>query len=423
MITRRELVRALNAARVPEWVVVERVQELGVADDARSLRRREQRTRLTMVVHHDVPQGRGSAQLDITSTDGDAQTLVDQARALASEAIGPAWKTVPPAAPAKVTVMDPELAKVDLVGAATRLVRGIQRGEATSVTASATILREQVAVQGRSGFRDEWNASAIRVEALVTAAERSLEVIREARRSSLLGFDSAVAAAVADLKQLATAKTPVAGRCSLLLTADAMLHGDGLGVWAVFAAQADSVVERQGLTRYRLGTPIAPNAGQVDVPLTISSDGSLEYATRSSPVSDEGDAIRRFPLVEHGISVGLGLSTREAALRQLDPNGGVRNLIVNKGTWNGKPVPGERTVAVHRLRALSIDPYSGDASLELGLAIDHGANGTQAFTGGTVRLDLVTALARAKRSDTLPSPRGAYFGPASVLIEDVELIA
>ena len=128
--------------------------------------------------------------------------------------------------------------------------------------------------------------------------------------------------------------------------------------------------------------------------------------------------MRRFALIERGVASGLGLSAREAARRKVEPNGGVRNLVIARGTWNDA-APAGRTIEVRRLRSLSIDPYTGDASLELGLSIDR--DGNRAFTGGTLRLDLVAALARARRSsETLR--RGPYLGPASVLIEDAELL-
>jgi predicted Zn-dependent protease len=422
VIARRDLVRALLRRSVADWIVLERAQELGVVDDPHDLRRREKRTRTTVIIHHDVPRGRGSARLDLTSsTEGDALAVVDEAISLATTTVGPAWKTVPPAAPAQVRVLDPALAELDLIEAATTIARGV-RSRAARVTTSAiaTVLRERTTVQAKSGFHDEWLASYLRVEALVVAADRSLEIVRDARRLGDLGLQAAVSAAISDLEQLASAGPPIAGRADLIMSADALLHGHGLGVWSVFAAQADSIVERQGLTRYRLGTPIAPGANQVDEPLTITSDGALDFATGSSPVGDDGDAVRRFALIERGVSVGLGLSTREAALRRRDPNGGVRNLVVAPGTWRGKPGTG-RTIEIRRLRALSIDAVTGDASLELGLAFEHRDGRSLPFTGGTIRLDLVAALARARRSATTIQ-RGAYLGPASVLIDGVDLI-
>ena len=43
------------------------------------------------------------------------------------------------------------------------------------------------------------------------------------------------------------------------------------------------------------------------------------------------------------------------------------------------------------------------------------------ITGGTLRLDLVGALARARRSATILQ-RGPYIGPDAVLIDEAELL-
>ena len=134
--------------------------------------------------------------------------------------------------------------------------------------------------------------------------------------------------------------------------------------------------------------------------------------------------MRRFALVERGIAVGLGLTPREAALRKRDPNGGVRNLVVELGHVArtdrcGAPAA---LIEVRRLRSLSIDPYTGDASLEIALAIDHSAGKSAPFTGGSIRIDLIAALARARRSGT-EIRRGPYRGPDAVLVDRTELIA
>jgi hypothetical protein len=220
--------------------------------------------------------------------------------------------------------------------------------------------------------------------------------------------------------------SPPPGPCALWLGPEALLPkgDDDRGLWAVFAHQADSAVERQGLTRYRYRAEIAPGASQLPEPLTITSNGALDFATRSVPVSDDAVAIRNFPLVERGLAVGLGLSPREAALRRTDPNGGVRNLVVAPGTWPTTPSTTTRTIEVRRLQTVSLDLTTGDASLDIALGFEHRPDrpGPTPFTGGTIRLDLITALARARRSSQLLR-RGAYHGPASILIDDAELIS
>ena len=127
--------------------------------------------------------------------------------------------------------------------------------------------------------------------------------------------------------------------------------------------------------------------------------------------------MRRFPLVERGIAAGLALSPREAALRGREPNGGVRNLVVAPGTWNGT-ANGGRVIEIRRLRSLAIDRYTGDASLEIALGLDRDAP----FTGGSLRIDLIAALATARRSAE-PLTRGAYAGPTTIWIDHSDLLA
>jgi len=421
VITRRDLVRALGRRNVADWIVIEREQDVALADEARALQRREKRTRLALVLHHDDHLGRGTARIELAARNGDALAVVDRAIALARAAIGPVWKSVPPAAPAKVEVADPALAKTDLRAASAAFLGGLARPAGTTVTASVELMRERVTVQSRAGLHVTWDATLVTAHALIAAADRSLDVHRQARRIEDVAFAPALAAAETDLKQLAGAGAPAAGHCALVLGVDALLHDNALGLWSVFATQADPQLERAGLARYRVGAPVAQAADQVREPLTITSDGTIDFAARSARMGDDGDAIRRFDLVEGGTCAGLALDGREAALRHKDPNGGVRNLVVWPGTWNQRP-PAMRTIEVRRLRAIALDGFTGHATLELGLAIDHDGDRARPFTGGSVRLDLIAALARAQRS-AASVRRGPYVGPASVLVDDAELIA
>lgn len=422
MITRKDLIRAVSRERkVADWVVIERVQELHVADQLRQLTRRETRSSFTIVLHVDSALGRGSSRVTVDAGQGNAAAVAGRALSLATTAVGPGWRSVPPAAPAQVDILDPDL-PTDLGEAATALVT-LGRG----VRARGEVMREHYTIQAKSGFHEEWFASQLRVDALISDGARSLELVREARRLAHLldpkAADSlpvAVAAATGDLSSLSTARaTPTLGEpVDIILGADALLHGDDFGVWSVFAVQADATLERKGLTRYREGAVITPGAAQVPEPLTITSDGSIDHALRSTPVGEDGDAVRKFDLVERGVSAGLALTMREAALRGRDPNGGIRNLVIAPGTWDGTPV--RRTIEIRRLRALSVDPYTGDASLEIALALDDG----KPFSGGTIRLDLIAALSRARRRKAeKPLRRGGYIGPPAVLIERVDLLA
>jgi PmbA/TldA metallopeptidase C-terminal domain len=438
MISQRDLVQRLTRRDPGAWSVVERVQDTATADDQLSLQRRDHRTRLTLIVHHDVPRGRGSARLDLDAFDGSADDLVDQAIALALTSVGPAWLSTPPAAPAKVAILDDDLLKRELDAAARSTLTDLHRPAGVTTSAAIAILREKTTIVASSGFQTTWLATSLCADAVLRLGDHQLAISRTARRADDLDLDAALAAAAADLVRLATAEPPVPGPCALWLGPDAILHGGDLGLWSIFAHQADAAIERQGLTRFRLHAELAPGAAQLPEPLSIASDGALDFATRSLPITDDAVAIRRFPLVERGIATGLGLSPREAALRHTDPNGGVRNLVVAPGTWSPPASPDSpaataatnaaRVLEVRRLHALAIDPYTGEATLDIAFGLDHrldprtGRGTAIPFTGGSIRLDLITALARARRSSQLLR-RGAYHGPAAVLINDADLLA
>lgn len=414
MIDRRSLLRALGGHGLADWVLVERDQTLGIVDERTKLHRTEKRTRWLLTVHRDSPAGRGSAHVAIDALGSSADAIVEQAVALAGSSLGPAWLTQPLAAPARVRLEDLTIGKREPLDVAVELTKRLPRP--TDMIATASVAREQVRVASRQGLRTEWNETLYRVELWLAGGGRSLLVERVARQREGLDVDRAIASAAEDLTALAAAAAPTAGPCAVVLGPDALLHG-GLGVWGAFENQANAIVERQGLTRYREHAPIVPGADRIHEPLAIASDGALDYGVRSAPVGDEGEPVRRFMLVERGIAAGLGLSPREAALRGRDANGGVRNLIVAPGSWSGTGDPATRVVEVRRLRSLSIDPYTGEASLEIGLALDRG----KPISGGSLRIDLIAALARARRSAAVVA-RGAYKGPQAVLIERAELI-
>jgi hypothetical protein len=419
-----DVVRALQSRRVADWVLTARDQDLAAADDRGPLHRREQRTRWTLVVHDDASNGRGTARIELAGTTGDAGALVDQAVTLARAAIGTAWRSLPQAAPARVVLADPALDVADLGGAAAAVLHAVPRPADTQVTAGASVLRERVRVQTKQGLRTGWTATYARVAMVVARGDRSLSVTREARRAAALDLDAAVAGATADLAALAAAGAAPVGPCRLVLAADAMLHGGGYGMWSVFAAQADAVVERQGLTRYREGMAVAAGADQVADPLAVTSDGALDHGVRSAPVGEDGAAVRRFPIVDRGVAAGLALSPREASLRDRDPNGGVRELMVAAGAHDAGAVDlaaaATDAVELRRLRSLSIDPYTGEASIEIALGIDHRGATPRGFAGGTVRLDLIAALARARRAPDVLH-RSPYHGPAWLAFADAEI--
>ncbi|MFT3694362.1 MAG: hypothetical protein QM831_14540 [Kofleriaceae bacterium] len=416
MIDRKSLTRALAKQAAIDWVVVERDQDI-VVDEPGSMgaQRQERRTRWLLTIHADTTNGRGSAAVTIDANEGDADHLVDQVAQLARLSVGPAWTSVPQAAPARVDLLDPEFGD-PIANVGLHKLHAAIPNRPVTIIPTITMLREHVTVQTRLGFQTDWTATLARVELIVATTDHSIQVTREARRIQDLDLANTVDGAIEDLKRIATATAPPLGPCGVVFTADALLHGD-YGLWQAFVDQADAVVGKQGLTRYHERLPIVPGADHVPEPLDVTSNGALAFGTKSAPVGDAGDAVREFALVTQGIAGSPGLSPREAALDHREPNGGVRNLIVNSGTWDGE-VSG-RVLEIRRLRGLEVDPYTGDADIEVGLGVDRSTGSS--FAGGTLRLDLIAALARAKRSKNR-TRRGSYEGPSAILIERAQLI-
>ncbi|MGE0872341.1 MAG: metallopeptidase TldD-related protein [Kofleriaceae bacterium] len=425
VITRRQLISALGRRTVADWVLIERTRESYTRSEASKRHRAEHRTTWTVIVHHDLPRGRGTARTEVGGLGDSARVVVDRLVSQAAATIGPAWRSTPPAAPAKVELLDPQLKTVPLPDVARALIEtghdALTRDTGAAIASTVCVARDVVAVEARSGFHTSWTASELNVRGLITAGDRSTEVTRRARRLADLGLGEAVTTAARDLTLLREAAIASPGRCAVVLGPDAMVHGGELGIWQVFADQASAALERQGLTRYRLGAAIAPGATDLAEPLTIASDGSLDFGARSAPVSDDGDAVRRFTLIDRGTAAGLGLSMREAARRNADPNGGVRNLVVAPGSWDGRVGP-RRAIEIRWLRSLLIDRYTADANLEIALAIDHLDGKQRPISGGMIRLDLIAALARARRSATKIA-RNGYYGPSAIVIDDVELLS
>lgn len=422
MISLRDLTRALGADdAIADWAVVERAQQLATATTG--LVRRDQRTRYSVIGHVDVADGRGTAVVELAAGAATVADVVGRVKALAQAAIGQAWRSPAAAAHARVDVVDPDLARAvsdrkQEIVAIERFARElfdsarVAAGDSgLNVTTSA--LRERVAVVTGAGARAEWVASEFAIRGRIG----QIAIDRAERTRLVLDAPSAVAAAARDARDLARARPLAPGNYEVVLANEALLHG-GLGVWSVFARHGEARIEHEGVSRFRAGAPIASGAAEAAQPLAVTSDGALPYGLRSAPVGEHGDPVRRFAIVDAGRWAGLGMLAREAALREREPNGGVRNLIINPGRWDHVVANG--ALEVRRLRSLRIDPFTGDASLDILLAIDRTRDAP--VTGGTIRLDLIDALAHARRSESIVQ-RGAYRGPIAIWLAGPVMVA
>ncbi|HUQ04095.1 MAG TPA: metallopeptidase TldD-related protein [Kofleriaceae bacterium] len=397
-------------------------------------------TLLAGTIHRDTAEGRGSAAFTLGATD----SVDDALRAglmRAGAAIGPAWRSPSPSAPARVMLADPSVETASLAKVSRELV---EQAAAAARAAGAELVDVQVevaveAVQliTRRGVDARWPETRFEIVARVRRDGVEATIARVVRRREELGVGGEMAEALdAAARRTKALQTPT-GRIAVALRAAALLHG-GRGLFEAVVAQADPALERQGLVRYRPGQPVAAGALAVAEPLTVSSDGTLPFGLRSAPLDENGAAVRRFEMIGKGVARDLSLDGREASLRGMSPNGGARGIVVPAGTHPESALVGGAASAggagaggagaggagggpllvVEQWSWLDVAPVTGNfrAGIALGRLVDRA--GTHDVTGGIVRGDALSALALSTRSrERVTTPE--YHGPAVWLLGEL----
>lgn len=352
---------------------------------------------ITATVHRDLPSGRGTATVRL-DPDRSLDAALTRASARAAAAVGPAWRAPPPAAPARVELLDPTLDPGAPAAALAALSAALDDAVGTRAVYDATLAVELVEheLYSQRGQRARWLASALRVEAGFDD-DRPRRVTGAARRQGEL----ALAEAVARTEPPPSPHRLAAGTYPVILSAAAILDGDR-GLLEAFVAQADPQLERQGLARYRPGRPVTDGAT-----VTIHSDGALPFGWHSAPLGPTGEPVRRFPLVVDGVAGDLALDTRAAALLGRTANGGARGLVVEPGP---DELDDPDALVIDRFDWLELDRITGWFRAGFGVARRGGAGAS--LGAGVLRGDAVALLARARRSRaTYASP--SYRGPAA----------
>lgn len=439
------LARLLDAveghASVSEYVVAERRRHVTALELGRTSRARI--VEATASVYRDEARGRGSASVSFPLAHADElRAIVARTVARAARVAGPSWQLPPPAAPARVRVLDRALAddaEAALHELEQRVARAIADGGEAATAAGeplrAAALRAVVdhhgtALHTSAGFRGRYESTRIALQLTLVAGEargrptRAVSISLTRRRVEDLGLETELRAAAGRLRDLARAEPLAPGRYELALTGPALIEPPGarFGWFAAIAAQADGAAARRGLARYLPGQSIFRGAAPTGDPLTIHSNGALDYGTDSEPFGELGEPVRRFALVTEGVAAGLALDVREAGLLGVLPNGGVRNLEVAPGSLAAgaelaPSADGATPLRVEAMSTLSLDPRTGDF---VG-AIDLGYLGDQPVRDGIVRGDLYALLAGARLSSELLQA-GWYHGPRSIRLPAVDVV-
>jgi hypothetical protein len=423
------LVRALDGRgrAIADWSArlrdVERIVVTGAGAGTPGVRT-VRTTELAARLHVDGPTGRGSAELLIDAPDppDSIDARIDEALQRAGVSIGPGWRSSPPGAPAKVTVGEARLREPQAIarGLIETIAGAARQRDAELVDSAATVERAVVAIENKRGLTARWQETLLGFDARVAAAGATARARQWARRRTGLLPGSAIEAAAARAKARAAASETPAGRRPILLRA-AVLGGDGAAILGALAALADATLHRQGLARARLGAAIVEGAPAAAEPLSLSSDGTLAWGLESAPLAEYGEPVRRFPIVDDGVLVGLSLDEREAALRGVPPNGGVRNLTVGVGRSGAAALRGDGVLEIEELAHVDLEPLTGRVALGIGLATLHEGGATRAVIGREVQGDLIAAFAASRRTAGLVRV-GAYRGPDLVLLPELDVV-
>jgi PmbA protein len=359
----------------------------------------------------DSKSGRGQSVLQLSNA-RPVFVQVEEAVAKAKQAVGMEWRLGPPAAPARVKLVDAKWQKNS-----EQMMQDLSQ-EITDTT-SATGLsivgggvevgRQRLRVVTSSGFDHEHERAEGGVSLQVRADEDATVDLRSrARRSVDLRLPQKCTEAHRHSLALATAEPTPSGPCDVLLMANAYQprKAADLGIWAPLVSQALGEEVERGLTRYSLGQSIlqTPPRGEA---LNMQSDGTLDYGLRSAPYDEQGQATRRFDMVKEGVATTRAETYRSAALSAArftghlgagaaSPNGGVGNLVVKPGRQdlatlrqaNERPL-----LVVHHVQQLLSEP-GGALTLHVGLGewLEPG-KGKSSFTrGGVLAGNLFTWL-------------------------------
>ena len=131
--------------------------------------------------------------------------------------------------------------------------------------------------------------------------------------------------------------------------------------------------------------------------------------------------MRRFLIVVGGALVGLALDEREAALRGVPPNGGVRNLVIGAGASSPAALRADGALELLEVSHVDVEPLTARVAIGIGLAIVHDAAGPRTVAGREIQGDLVAAFARSLR--THDSVRdGPYAGPSLIALPGLVVV-
>lgn len=382
-------------------------------------------------LYRDLRRGRGTAGFVARADQDDLTERVGAAADRARHNVDLSWRMPLPAAPARVQIVDEQAFAdpIDAVDQVTQELLDAARAAQVALTRFTVCLEAGEAEVRSSGlFASHYRSTSIRVAALLApdsggpGALARLE--RRARRPVDLGLTIAVDDAARRSRDRAAAAHLSPGVYDVVLPGEVTIGDDAAryGLWDPLVGQSSATLARQGLSRFLIGHQLLPATGGGD-PLTLRSDGTIPFGLYSAPFGELGEPVRAFDLLRDGAAAGHPLDLREAALREVTPNGGVRNLVIESGPTLAAALrrPVDRPLLeLAELAWLDTDPRTGTFVAEIALGVALMGERRQPVTGGALRGSVFDLLSRARRSRERVADAW-YYGPAWLRIDGVTI--
>lgn len=287
-------------------------------------------------------------------------------------------------------------------------------------SAELYLTRESSALRNSHGLACASEGTRVFLDAILIASdgagEAEVHIEQGRRRLSDLQIGATIRAYANYARDTLRAATPPTTRGPVVISGPS-LH-ELLGP-LVFHASAQA--KFLGVSRFTPGEPVT-SVPVVGDRLSLATDATLPFGTRTAPCDDDGVPAARVALVEDGVLRAYWAEQRYAQYLDIPATGAIANLVVGLGTtptadfWGGVPV-----YEVVDFSWLNPDPISGDFASEIRLGYRHDPDGTVTpIKGGTLTGNLFAALADVRLARE-PLFTGDYHGPAAIRFAELSI--
>ncbi len=332
----------------------------------------------------------------------------------------------------EVEAADPELAgdmTLALERAAQQLRTALERSSGVRMSgAELFATRARETLRTSAGVNAAQDSTAVFLDLVLLAGEglQTAEFHVELRRRRLrdLYFERTVAAYGAFALHALNAVAPSSWRGPVIVSGEAaaQLFNPLLFQASPFVAHSSAQLKSQRMSRFTPGELVTPEPPRGDT-LTLVSDPTRPWGTRTAAFDMEGLPAKRVTLIEDGVFRNYWADARYASYVGVAPTGEIGNLAVRTGTTPLRALRGTPAGPVYEVVSFSFfnpDAITGDFSAEIRLGYRHDASGVTPIKGGALVGNLFAAFGDARFSAE-PYTDGTYYGPAAIRFGDLAI--